>query len=168
MLGPTGPISTILQRRHPLFSPRDGVPDAPKQIVAGHPGGNRPPQAKAPSRQKPGPRKGSTRRPQAKVDAPGGEGTPQRVCTLGFRVLSSVDGQGYAGCVALSSMGSMATAIRKSTMRCWGPRGPHSTTLQRRHPLLSPRDGVCLCRASSGCWPPRYGWDRPKRAWVGI
>ena len=41
-------------------------------------------------------------------------------------------------------------------MRCWGPP---STTLLRRHPLFSPRDGVCPCWASSGCWPPRNGWE---------
>ena len=118
-------------------------PEAPRP-----PGGIEPPQAGGPSGQKP---------QKAKRNYfPGG---PQRVSDPGFRVLASVDGQACAGCLALSSMGSMATAIRKSTMRCWGPRGPHSTTLQRRHPLFSPRDGVCLCRVSSGCWPPRNGWE---------
>ena len=147
------------------LEPRQGFEEA----LSGGPGGNRAAAGQRTPRTKARPQKRKPQKATRKGLPPkGGEGTPQRVCTLGFRVLSSVDGQAYAGCVALSSMGSMATAIRKSTMRCWGPRGPHSTTLQRRHPLLSPRDDVCLCRASSGCWPPRYGWDRPKRAWVGI
>ena len=40
----------------------------------------------------------------------------------------------------------MATAIGNSTMRRWGPRGPYSTILPRRHPLFSPRAGDCPCR----------------------
>ena len=39
--------------------------------------------------QKPRPRKGSAARPQGKVYLPTGGGGPQRVCTLGFRVLPS-------------------------------------------------------------------------------
>ena len=122
------------------------------------PRGFEPPQARGAPGQKPGPRKGSPRKPKGKVYPPGG-GTRQRDCTLGLRVLSSVDGQAYAGCLALSCMSSMATASRTSTMRCWGPRGLYSTTLQRRHPLFSPRVGACPCRVSSGCWPPRNGWE---------
>ena len=91
--------------------------------------------------------------PESQKDrfTPQGGGSPAE--GFGPLVLSSVDGQARAGCLALSSMGSMATAIRKST------RGPYSTTLQRRRPLFSPRAGDCTCRVSSGCWPPRNGWE---------
>ena len=98
---------------------------------------------------------------------PQGGGTRQRVCTLGFRVLSSVDGQAYAGCLALSSMDSMAAAIRNSTMRCWGPRGPKTEPFPVSQEILTLIE-VYGCRTCPGCWPPSYGWDRPKRAWVGI
>ena len=89
----------------------------------------------------------------------GGEEHGRGFAPLGLGYCLRKAGQAYAGGLVLSSMSSMATAIRNSTMRCWGPRGPHSTTLQRRHPLFSPRDGVCPCRVSSGCWPPRNGWE---------
>ena len=123
------------------------------------PEGIEPPQATGPPGHKPGPRKGKPQKAKRKGLPPKGRERGRGFRTLGLGYCLRKAGQAYAGGLVLSSMTSMATAIRMGPMRCWGPRGPHSTTLQRRHPLFSPRDGDCLCRASSGCWPPRNGWE---------
>ena len=50
-----------------------------------------------------------------------------RTLRLGYCLRKA--GQAYSGFLALSSMGSMANAIRMGTMRCWGPRGPKTEPL---------------------------------------
>ena len=110
-------------------APPEATRDAPRLRVAAGPRENRAPADQRSPGQKPGSRKGSPRRPEGKVYPPQGEEHGRGFAPLGLGYCLRKAGQAYAGCLALSCMGSMATAIRNSTMRCWGPRGPKTEPL---------------------------------------
>ena len=117
---------------------RDGATSTLRAICGGRPRGESSPRRpQEPQDKSHAPGKEAPQGHKARFTFPRGGGGPQRVCTLGFRVLSSVDGQAYAGCLVLSSMSSMATAIRMGTMRCWGPRGPKTEPFPVSQEVLS-------------------------------
>ena len=91
----------------------------------GGPGGNRVPAGQRTPRTKARPEERKPQNAKRKGLPPkGGQEHRRGFRTLGLGYSLSYRGSAYAGCLAPSSMSSMATAIRMGTMRCWGPRGP--------------------------------------------
>ena len=88
------------------FSKTPGPRQGFEEAISGGPGESSPPRPEDPQDKSQAPGKEAPEG-QRKGLSPKGGGGPQRVCTLGFRVLPSVDSQAYAGCVALGSMGGM-------------------------------------------------------------
>ena len=78
---------------------------------------------------------------------------------LGLGYCPSLGRSTYVG-VLRQVMGSMATAIGNSTMRCWGPRG--ATLCFPLEPVL------VLVGCLQGAGHPDMGGKRPKQARVGI
>ena len=112
------------------LEPRQGFEEA----LLGGPGGNRAPAGQRTPRTKARPLK---RKPQKvkRKGLPPQDGRGFRTLGLGYSL--SYRGSAYAGCLVLSSMGSMATAIRYSAMRCWGPRGPKTESLPVSQEILT-------------------------------
>ena len=148
---------------------RDGAASALRAICGGRPWGEsslRRPQHPQSKSQALG--NGASEGQKERFTPQGGGLARRGFAPLGLGYCLRKAGQAYAGCVALRSMSSMATAIRNSTMRCWGPRGPYRP-FSRGATLCSPLETAFVpAGCLQGAGHLEMGGKRPKQARVGI